>query len=206
MYTPKKYQETDWQLISGFVRENSFGMLVSVLDGRPAGTHLPLELQEKMPGEWVLEGHLSAANPQRHTFASGQPFLAVFTAAHSYISSSWYEKEKIPTWNYMAVHIYGQLRIQTESELRASLERLMDTYEAASRCPVHISDVDPIELQKNIKGIVGFELKVEEVQSTFKLSQNRHDADYFSVVTHLKAKGDEHSRRIAEEMENRRPQ
>ncbi|MCK7553533.1 FMN-binding negative transcriptional regulator [Chitinophaga sedimenti] len=148
MHTPKRYQETDWNLIAGFVRENSFGLLISTLDGRPVGTHLPLELREKEPGKWVLEGHVSAANPQKHTFASGQPFLAVFTAAHSYISSSWYAEEKIPTWNYIAVHIYGSLHIQSEDQMRHSLERLMDTHEAASRCPVHINDITPKNFAK----------------------------------------------------------
>ncbi|WP_295117958.1 FMN-binding negative transcriptional regulator [uncultured Chitinophaga sp.] len=204
MHTPKKYQETDWNIISGFVRENSFGLLISVQDGEPVGTHLPLELREKAPGEFVLEGHISAANKQKLTLGSNQRFLAVFTAPHSYISSSWYVEEKIPTWNYISVHIYGQLQIQTDEQLEASLGRLMDTYEAASRCPVHISDITTDELHKNMKGIVGFEMKVDEVQSTFKLSQNRHDADYFSVIHHLKEKGDDASRKIAEEMEKRR--
>lgn len=205
MHTPKKYQENDWDIISDFLKTNSFALLVSILDGEPTGTHLPLELHEKNPGEFVLEGHISAANKQKHTLNSGQRFLAVFTAPHSYISSSWYEEEKIPTWNYISVHVYGTLRVLDTPGVQNSLERLMDKYEAASRCPVHITDIPEDELRANIKGIIGFEMKVEEVQSTFKLSQNRHDGDYFSVVSHLKDKGDDNSRLIAEEMEKRRP-
>lgn len=204
MYTPKYTQEKDWNTVAAFIRQNSFGLLISVEDGLPVGTHLPIELEEKAPGEFVLRAHLAKANPQSRSFTSGQTFMAVFMDPHSYISSSWYEKEKIPTWNYIAVHIYGTLRILTEDELLHSLTNLMQRYESGSTHPVNISDIPEKELRNNLKAIVGFELSLDRIDTRFKLSQNRNDHDYFSVTDHLKAAGDDHSLRIAAEMEKRR--
>lgn len=200
MYSPKYSQESDWDTVAAFIRSNGFGLLISTENGLPVGTHLPVELEEKEPGKFVLRGHIAKMNPQSGTFTSGQTFLVVFTDPHAYISSSWYENGKIPTWNYIAVHVYGQLRVLDENELVASLGRLMDHYEAV----VKMSDIAEKELRNNLKAIIGFEISIDKIDTRFKLSQNRNDHDYFSVVDHLKQNGDDHSVRIAEEMEKRR--
>lgn len=204
MYTPRNYQENDWTTVSEFIRKHSFALLVSIHDGAPFGTHIPVELEEKEPGTFVLRGHIANENPQSEDFKSGQTFLAVFTDPHAYISSSWYEKEKIPTWNYIAVHVYGQLRILTETELVDSLTKLMDKYEAASACPVHISDIPEKSLHNNLRAITGFEMTLDRIETRFKLSQNRNDRDYAEIIHQLRATGDTQAAEIAEEMAKRR--
>lgn len=204
MYTPKYNQEKDWETVAAFIRQNGFGLLISIQDGLPTGTHLPIELAEKTPGKFVLHGHIANANDQISTFVSGQTFMVVFMDPHAYISSSWYEKGKIPTWNYMAVHVYGTLRVMEESELEQSLHQLMNRYESGSEHPVHVNDIPEKELRNNLKAITGFEISIDKIDTRFKLSQNRNDHDYFSVVDHLKDLGDDHSLRIAAEMELRR--
>lgn len=203
MHIPKYNQEKDWQQISAFIKENSFGILINVSAGVPLATHIPIALDEKPDGIAVLRGHVAKQNPQWEAFTSGTA-LAIFTAPHAYISSSWYEKEKIPTWNYIAVHVYGQLRLLSEEELLDSLSKLMNHYEAASAKPVSVGDIPDKELHNNLKAIVGFEMNISDVQARFKLSQNRNAHDYESVITHLKERGDEGSVKIAEEMEKRR--
>lgn len=204
MYTPKYNQEKDWETVAAFIRQNGFGLLISIENGLPVGTHLPIELTEKTPGKFVLHGHIANANDQISTFVSGQTFMVVFMDPHAYISSSWYEKGKIPTWNYIAVHVYGTLRVMEESELEQSLHQLMNRYEAGSENPVHVHDIPEKEFRNNLKAITGFEISIDKVDTRFKLSQNRNDHDYFSVVDHLKDLGDDHSLRIASEMERRR--
>lgn len=204
MYTPKYNEEKDWETVAAFIRQNGFGLLVSIRDGLPVGTHLPIELVEKTPGKFVLQGHIANVNDQAATFVTGQTFMVVFMDPHAYISSSWYEKGKIPTWNYIAVHIYGTLRVLSEAELAQSLHQLMDHYEAGSENPVHVHDIPEKEFHNNLKAITGFEIGVDRVDTRFKLSQNRNDHDYFSVVDHLKELGDDHAHRIAAEMELRR--
>lgn len=203
MHIPKYNQETDWQQISAFIQENSFGILINVSAGVPLATHIPIELDEKPDGSPVLRGHVAKQNPQWEAFTGGTA-LAIFTAPHAYISSSWYEKEKIPTWNYIAVHVYGQLRLLSEEELLDSLSKLMHRYEAASAKPVSIDDIPHKELHNNLKAIVGFEMNISDVQARFKLSQNRNAHDYESVIRHLKERGDEGAVKIAEEMEKRK--
>lgn len=205
MYTPKYYQENDWETVSAFIRRHAFALLVSVHDGAPFGTHIPVELEEKEPGTFVLSGHIANENPQSEDFKSGQTFLAVFTDPHAYISSSWYEKEKIPTWNYIAVHIYGQIRTLSEAELLQSLTRLMDKYEAASACPVKISDIPEKSLHNNLRAITGFEMSIDKIETRFKLSQNRNDRDHAEIVRQLRASGDSQAAEIADEMSKRRP-
>jgi len=203
MHIPKYNQEKDWQQVSAFIRDNSFAILVNVAAGTPLATHIPVELEEKADGSPVLTGHVARENRQWEAFTTG-PALAIFAAPHAYISSSWYEKEKIPTWNYIAVHVYGQMRLLEEAELLASLERLMARYEAASARPVSFQDIPEKELRNNLKAIVGFEMTITDVQARYKLSQNRNARDYNSVISHLRARGDEGSVKIAGEMERRR--
>lgn len=204
MYAPRYHQEKDWNTIAEFIRRHSFALLISLENGLPVGTHLPVELEERSPGEYVLRGHIANANPQSATFTSGLTFLVVFSGPHAYVSSSWYEKDKIPTWNYMAVHVYGTLRIQSDEELITSLAALMNKYEAASEQPVSISDIGEKELHNNLKAITGFEITITRVDTRFKLSQNKNDKDYASVVQHLQQNPDSQSQEIAEEMLKRR--
>lgn len=204
MYAPRLHQEQDWETIAAFIRRHSFALLISVQDGLPTGTHLPVELAEKSPGEFVLRGHIANANTQTATFTSGQTFLTVFSDPHAYISSSWYEKDKIPTWNYIAVHVYGTLRIQREEELIESLGALMNKYEAASQRPVTMADIGEKEIRNNLKAITGFEIAITRVDTRFKLSQNKNDQDYASVVHHLQQDPSSGAQEIAAEMVKRR--
>lgn len=204
MYVPKYNREDDWASIANFIKENGFGMLISTRDGIPEATHIPMELVEKEPGKFVIHGHISRANLQWQAFGSEQEFLAVFTAPHAYISASWYGEDKISTWNYIAVHVYGQTRLLNKEESELLLDNLVNRYEGGLEHGVKLADIEAAELSSNIKAIAAFELAVDRVQARFKLSQNRHDRDYESVIDHLKAKGDENSLQIAAEMEKRR--
>lgn len=202
MHTPKYNQETDPQVIASFIRANAFGMIINTDEsGVPQATHIPMELLENN-GEWTLQGHINKANPQWQWFTRNRA-LAVFAGPHAYISSSWYEKDKIPTWNYMTVHLHGDMRILTTTELEKSLERLMDTYEAGSASPVRLHDISQQELAAQLKGIVGFEMRITDINARFKLSQNKQQADYQSVISHLRAQEDPLAQQVAAEMEKR---
>lgn len=116
MYIPKYYQVTNPDEIWEFVQSNSFGTIVTVKQGRPVATHLPLQLI-KEGDTCYLTGHMAYGNPQWRTFADSEDVLVMFQGSHAYISSSWYEEENVPTWNYQAVHVYGQASILSEEEL-----------------------------------------------------------------------------------------
>ena len=204
MYVPKFAQETNWEVIANFIRDNGFGLLVNTDESNtPHATHIPMTLKERSPGKFVLEGHIARVNPQWKYFGNGKA-LAVFSGPHAYISSSWYEKTKIPTWNYMSVHLHGSINILEESAVIESLSALMNQYEAASENPVHLNDIDEQTLKNNVKAIVGFEFNIEEVNAAYKLSQNKLSTDYNSVIDHLKKSGNQDAIKVAAEMEARR--
>jgi transcriptional regulator len=108
----------------------------------------------------------------------------------------------VPTWNYIAVHVYGTVKVVEGEELREALSRLMDTYERHMPHPLTMGEIPEKKLNDDLRGIVGFEISIDEVQAAYKLSQNRDPQSYHQVVEELD-KGDEVARKVAEEMKRR---
>ncbi len=199
MYIPHYYKNENLDEVKGFIRQNSFGILVNQLDGKPWATHIPLELETAKNGKDVLVGHIAKANPQWKAFSSNAMVLCIFNGPHSYISSSWYKEEEVPTWNYIAVHVYGTLSILTEEETMEALHRLVEKYEQPSENPVSLHDMSPQTLRQ-VKGVVGFSITIDQIQAAYKLSQTR-EQDHERILAELKKKGDAASRSIADHMD-----
>jgi transcriptional regulator len=190
VYIPKHFKVTDKDEIFAFIEANAFGQLISNVNGRLFSTHLPFLLTED---KTKVIGHLAIPNPQ-HAEINGQEVLITLEGAHGYISPSWYSSEGVPTWNYQAVHIYGQCAVfRSEEELQTIVNELTAKYEAAFKKPWK-----PEYKHSMLKAIVGVEVTINEVQCKYKLSQNRSDQDKSQVVAQLKAVG---SNKLAEVME-----
>lgn len=200
MYIPRRYEEKDTETIHAFIKENSFAILVSVKEGLPVGTHIPLLLEKNDQGQDILMGHISRGNDQKHTLTDGAKVLAIFPGPHAYISPRWYTQMKVPTWNYIAVHIYGTVKIVEGEALRAALSRLMNNYEQHMPRPVHMEEIPAKQLNDDLRGIVGFEILVEEIQAAYKLSQNRDEQSYHHVIDQLE-QGDGQAKAISGEMQ-----
>ena len=187
MYIPEHYKNTDPKEIRMFLKEHSFGILINTVDGKPWGTHIPLEFGVNATQDEVLIGHIAKANPQSKNIVDGDEVLCIFNGPHSYISSSWYQDEEVPTWNYIAVHIYGTIKIQTQTALEASLHALVDKYEQNSEHPISLHDMAP-QTMRQVKGIIGFEIVIKDIQAVKKLSQGRfHDHD--KIIDALEKRG-----------------
>jgi transcriptional regulator len=197
MYKPKYAENTDIDSVRKFVRHNSFSTIVSKSHGRLVASHVPLELSEDNS---KLMGHVSRANPQWKDFDSGSEVLVIFTGPHAYISSSWYDHENVPTWNYIAVHVYGKIRIIEGDELITSLKRMTDRYEAASLHPVSLEAMSPDFVRQSLKGLVGFEISISTMEASYKLSQNRDLKNQRTIIQELENRGDPASREVALEM------
>lgn len=195
MYTPQHYKKTDLAEIKDFLASNSFGILVNQINGKPWATHIPLELDVLESGEEILVGHISKANPQWKNFENADQVLCIFNGPHSYISSSWYKEEEVPTWNYIAVHVYGTIKILDEAAVLASLHKLVDKYEKGSKNPISINDMSK-NTMRQIKGIVGFQISVDEIQATYKLSQTRPE-DHPKIISELEETDNSGSKEIA---------
>ena len=195
MYTPEAYQNKDTNAIKAFIKANGFGILINTTQGKPWGTHIPLQLEKNEKGEDVLVGHIAKANPQWKSFTDNDVVLCIFNGPHSYISSSWYKEEEVPTWNYIAVHVYGKLTITSETATLEAMHRLVDNYERGSECPISTRDMSNSTLRQ-VEGVVGFSITITEMQATYKLSQTRKE-DHAQIISELKKKDDPLSHSIA---------
>ena len=201
MYVPKLFNVTDLDEIHAFIEANSFATLVTTEKGRPIATHLPLEIK-KQGEDYYLTGHLAYGNRQWRTFET--EVLAIFQGPDAYISSSWYEQEEVPTWNYQAVHVYGQATIIEKKELIEDLTLMLKKYEENREHPVLWETLPSELLEKELKGIVGFKIKVNEIQAAYKLSQNRNEKDFRNIIEQLRfEKSNPKSEQIAKEMDKK---
>ncbi len=203
MYIPKIYENTNMNEVKHFIQENSFGILITQQNGKSLATHIPLELSTNKTGKDILVGHISKANPQWHNFKNGGEVLAIFNGPHSYVSSSWYDFEEVPTWNYIAVHIYGAIKTIEGDALYKSLKNLMEKYEKPSKNPAKIEDMSD-KTMRQINGIIGFEIEITDIQAAYKLSQNRDAKNHQVIVDELENTNDSGSKAIAQQMKKER--
>ena len=197
MYVPKQFRNNDASTINDFIRHHGFGILVSESDNRIVATHIPLELSED---ETKLRGHIARANPQWKNFQNNSEVMIIFPGPHAYVSSSWYDHENVPTWNYIAVHVYGKIKIIEGDELYSALKQLVDKYEKASEYPVSVEKMSPQYVRQSIKGLVGFEIEITSIEAAYKLSQNRDRKNYINIINELEKRGDHDSKLVAAEI------
>ncbi|MAU16321.1 MAG: protease [Muricauda sp.] len=202
MYIPPHYNNHNIEEIKDFLRSNSFGILINIVDNKPWGTHIPLELETDGQGKDILVGHIAKANPQWQNFSDQSEVLCIFNGPHAYVSSSWYKEEEVPTWNYIAVHVYGSLTILTEEETMESMHRLVYKYERDSKHPISLKNLSPKTLHQ-VKGVVGFKILISDIQATYKLSQTRLD-DHHKIISELEERPDSGSKRIAGHMKDKK--
>jgi transcriptional regulator len=203
MYISHYYRQEDLKKIADFIREHDFATLILSQDGLPVASHLLMEFETTPDGLWLVNGHMARANKLWRAFDSGKEVLLIFGGPNSYISPTWYKQLNVPTWNYIAVHLYGAPRIiDGGSELQDILARLIKRYETKS--DYRMETLPPDFREKEMRGAVGFQVKVTRVEANFKLSQNRNDEDHANVIQQLEARGDEQSVAIANEMKKNR--
>jgi len=198
MYIPKFNTFPYKNEVISFMRKYSFGTIITSVNNLPVATHLPFLVDER-GDEVIITSHFAKANPQALD-VSGNSNLVIFTEPHAYISTKNYPKqEEVPTWNYIAVHAYGKARIlETEEENLELLKRTINNYE-----PEYYKQWEQLPQQfksKMIKGIVGFEILVTDLQAKSKLSQNRSEVEKENIINSLSQSKFETEREIAEYM------
>ena len=172
MYIPEFNRLEDTAAALRFMRANSFAIVVSAADGSPFATHIPVLVTESAGGI-LLRGHVARANPHWKMLEQERETLAIFHGPHAYISPGLYaSRESVPTWNYAAVHAYGQARIFHEAE--PLTEVLLETIAQFEQAYLEQwRGLNENYRAKMLSHIVGFEIAVERLEAKFKLSQNR---------------------------------
>ena len=198
MYVPKSFEMHDMNEIREFINTNSFGILMSTVNERPLATHLPFIFDGEKN---ILFAHMAKANPQWQDL-NGQLAMAIFTGAHAYISPSWYEvPDSVPTWNYMAVHVYGRCSIiDDEKEFAGLLNKMVRFFEPDSQLP---SQVDEAFYQNMMKAIIGVRIDIQSIEGAAKLSQNKSTDIQQRVIANLRQLEDAGAQAVAQLMHDR---
>jgi transcriptional regulator len=189
MYVPPFNRVHDRDPIVRFMQSHGFALLVSTGQQRITASHLPV-LWDENDSEWGgLRSHMARANPQWQHFESGKEILCIFHGPHAYISPSWYVMQHtVPTWNYAAVHVYGVPELLDTSGLRKVVFDTTAKYESTMPQPWRIP-LSEQEMDKTLKAIVGFSIRIIRVEAKFKLGQNRSTEDQASMLRALQESG-----------------
>ncbi len=188
MFIPSSFRVEDSETLAKFMEQYGFATLVTVHNGVPFASHVPLLLDRTAN---VLLGHLARANPQWQSFATGTESLAIFAGPHAYISPSWYATAPaVPTWNYTTVHVYGTPRLLSDERTREVVDATVRKYEDSRVTPWKNEMPDEFR-RKLLAGVVGFEMPLTRIEGKFKLGQNRSPADQAGMLAGLREDGTE---------------
>ncbi|MCF8237755.1 MAG: FMN-binding negative transcriptional regulator [Saprospiraceae bacterium] len=204
MYNLPYHKEQDEQVILAFVGQYPFAFLTGCdADCKPVATQIPVFIEEKN-GRKILRGHMMKHTDHHRAFLQNEHVLAVFTGRNTYVSATWYsDPHTASTWNYMSVHIRGIIRFLDDQALEDVLRMTTLHFENQDHQSTTVFDNLPDAFKQQVMGaIVAFEIEVQEMDTVFKLSQDRDAESYRNIIEKLKAQ-DEDGRVIAAEMEKR---
>jgi transcriptional regulator len=195
VYSPDYNRIGDRAELLAFLGGNSFALLVTGTGGVLHATHLPVLVEER--GETLaLVMHMAKTNPQWREFFDDE-VLVVFSGPHAYVSPRWYEQpERVPTWNYAAVHAYGTVRlIDDPGAKRAAQAKLVEAYDPAWMAG--FERLSEAYLRNMLDGIVNFEVAVTRLETRWKLSQNRGRREQELIAAELETSTDSVERALA---------
>ena len=203
MYTPRAFALDDLPEIQQLIQHTRLAQLVTFGEQGLQASHLPLLLNPDEGAHGTLYGHLARANPQWRDLQNGSQALVIFAGADAYVSPAFYPAKAehgkvVPTWNYIAVHAYGEPEVFTDAErLLAVVTALTDRHEGQRTQPWKVSDAPADYIDGMLKAIVGFALPIERLVGKRKLSQNRSEADINGVREGLAASVDVRDQTLA---------
>jgi transcriptional regulator len=164
-----------------------WALLVNNGDDGPYATNMPFML-DRFRGEYgFLVGHIARANAHAKVLqADTRPTLAIFEGPSSYVTGSWYPNRDMPsTYYYTAVHCYGNVRLQTESELEHSLKVLTTRMESGFSDGWKMNDIPHHDVTRRLPHILGFEIPIQRLEAKFKLGQDEPKKDAMAVAAKL---------------------
>lgn len=200
MYSSKAFKIEDETELFEFIEQWSFADLITSNEGELFVNHVPFVFDQS---QRKLYGHLAINNPQCTLLEKADDLAIVFKGANAYISPSWYvSQNRVPTWNFEAVHVSGKVRLLDNDGLMTLLEKLTEKHEAQFENGWKMDAVSKPKLDIMLKMIVGFEIEINSIQGKSKLSQNRSVEDRVGVISGLKNQNDNMSQLIADKMKS----
>jgi transcriptional regulator len=201
MYVPSRFAEHDPATLHRFVEQNSFGIFVSHANGIPVASHLPFLFDWSKGPQGQLIAHMARANPQWKTL-EGQETLSIFAGPHAYISPAWYQAtEVVPTWNFIAVHVYGRTTVIHDVDALAPMVHEFVHYYEQPRHEPWTLDEESDFVRSKCREIVGFHVEISRIEGKWKLGQNHPAERRQLAATALRECGGENALAIADAME-----
>jgi len=191
MFQPAIFQEDRLDIMQDLMRVHSFATLVSSATGELSADHVPLVLHDEESEMGVLRGHVAIGNPLFKQTDGAIDVLTIFQGPQTYITPSWYASKQehgkvVPTWNYVVVHVRGTLTFQRdEAWLMRHLHDLTQQHESHRPDPWAVSDAPDDFVKRQLRGLIGFEIEIKNMDGTWKVSQNKNDADKAGVTSGL---------------------
>jgi transcriptional regulator len=207
MYNLPYFKENDAQAVLDFIHQHPFAFIAGCDENhKPVATQIPVFIEERN-GKLFMTGHMMKNTDHHKAFEKNPAALCVFSGAHTYVSASWYENpHQASTWNYMSVHVKGQLRFLDEEGLIDVLKKTSLHFENGNTySPTSFTNLPDEYTSRLMKAIVAFEIEVESIDNVFKLSQNRDKESYHHIIEKL-AEQDADAKTVAEEMKKREGQ
>ena len=195
MYLPKHFAEDNVAEMHALMRAHPLATLISHGPDGLNANHIPLLLADAEP-YGTLQGHVARANPLWKAGNVAGEVLVVFQGDESYISPSGYATKAehgkvVPTWNYAAVHAYGELKvIEDPAWIFGQISALTATNEAALPQPWAVTDAPADYIEKMLGAIVGIEITINRLLGKWKVSQNQPAANQASLIAALEKAGD----------------
>ena len=188
MYSPTYNHLEDRTELLAFMRANNFPILVTGTGGVLHASHLPITAHEQGT-QIVIDMHMAKNNPQWREFLDDE-VMVIFSGPHAYVSPRWYaDEERVPTWNYAAVHAYGVPKINSDRKAKADSQRRLIESLDPQWLPKHDA-LSQKYVDQMLDGIVNFSIPVARVETRWKLSQNRGRQEMERIAAQLEQSGD----------------
>jgi transcriptional regulator len=170
-YPPKHHQDSAIDHMVEVIKTYPLATVISVKDNQPFITHLPLVYEDGK-----LIGHIDIYNPQAKLLKADNEVTIIFAGPECYISPSVYSTTQLPTWNYIKVHLKGNVKaIESKSALKQSLITMTEFLEAPDH--KYVLEPDNPRLDRNLNYIEMFEITITDWEGKFKLSQDKKPSD-----------------------------
>jgi len=201
MYIPKHTLIEDTGEIHSFIEKNSFAIIVTQNNGKIVATHIPVLINKDEGVNGTLYCHIAKANEQWKNI--DKEVLVIFTGAHQYISPTWYEtSQAVPTWNYISVHVYGNIEIINDGREKIKIVSELVKYFEGENSSYKTEELNQSYFTGLLNGIVVFKIEIKKLEGKQKLSQNHSKERQERVINELEKNESEDAKIISELMKN----
>ncbi len=205
MYIPSDFKMEKPEEILAFMQQYNFAIMVSVSISSPANklhaTHLPFMINYENDN-LIISAHFAKENLQAQHIDK-QEVMLIFSEPHAYISPTLYNSyPNVPTWNYVAIHVYGVVKMLNEDETLLLMEKTVAHFEPEKE---KFWDNLPKNYRKSLlNDLLAFEITATRVEAQKKISQNKTQEDKHNIIENLAQSQDANAREIAKIMEKER--